>query len=87
MLIAGAKRHAKEVLQILEVNREADSIAFFDDVSKDLNRLFYKKYDILTHLNDAKSYFENKDTRFILALGNPIFRKLVADKLTQIGGN
>ena len=86
MLIAGAKRHAKEVLQVLEVNGKVVSIVFFDNVSKDLNRLFYNKYEILTHLNDAKSYFENKDTRFILALGNPIFRKLVANKLTQIGG-
>jgi sugar O-acyltransferase (sialic acid O-acetyltransferase NeuD family) len=86
MLIAGAKRHAKEVFQILEFNQNYGSFVFFDDLSNDLNGLFFDKYDILTHLSDVKSYFEKKDTRFILALGNPIYRKRVADKLTLIGG-
>ena len=86
MLIAGAKRHAKEVLQILELNHDLGSIIFFDDVSKDLNNLFLSKFEILKNLKDAENYFQSKDPRFILALGNPIHRKLVADKLAHIGG-
>jgi sugar O-acyltransferase (sialic acid O-acetyltransferase NeuD family) len=86
MLIVGAKRHAKEVLQIVELNDDLGSIIFFDDVSKDLNNLFLGKFEILNNLKDAENYFNSKDTRFILALGNPSHRKLVTDKLTHIGG-
>ncbi|MBS4064899.1 MAG: acetyltransferase [Chitinophagaceae bacterium] len=86
MLVAGAKRHAKEVLQILEFNNEATKITFFDDVSKNINGVFLERYEVLTHLTSAKDYFENIDHRFILALGTPLYRKLVAEKLTQVGG-
>lgn len=86
MLVAGAKRHAKEVLQILELNNDFGSIIFFDDVSKDLNNLFLNKFEILKNIKDAEDYFQSKDSRFVLALGNPIHRKLVTDKLTHIGG-
>jgi len=86
MLIAGAKRHAKEVFQIVELNDDLGSIIFFDDVSKDLNNLFLGKFEILKNLKDTEEYFQNRDPRFILAIGNPFHRKLVTDKLTNIGG-
>jgi sugar O-acyltransferase (sialic acid O-acetyltransferase NeuD family) len=86
MLIAGAKRHAKEVLQIIEFNQEQSSIVFFDDVTDNPKQLFFDKYHVLTNVNDAEGYFKTNDSRFILALGNPIYRKLVADKLELIGG-
>ena len=87
MLIAGAKRHAKEVLQIIEFNQEQSPFVFFDDVSGDLDTLIFDKYHVLTNIDEAKGYFEKNDKRFILALGNPIYRKLVVDKLRFIGGN
>jgi sugar O-acyltransferase (sialic acid O-acetyltransferase NeuD family) len=37
-------------------------------------------------LDEAKIHFEGTNSKFILALGNPIFRKIVADKLICIGG-
>jgi sugar O-acyltransferase (sialic acid O-acetyltransferase NeuD family) len=86
MLIAGAERHAKEVLQVIEFNQEKSSLVFFDDVSDNRERLFLEKYHILTSISDAEVYFKKYETRFILALGNPIYRKLVADKLRLIGG-
>lgn len=52
----------------------------------DLNNVFLSKFEILNCLKDAEEYFQSKDPRFILALGNPIHRKLVANKLTHIGG-
>ena len=86
MLVAGAKRHAKEVLQVLEANQESSNINFFDDVSTDLENLFFNNYKILSDLRDAKKYFEEVDNKFILALGNPFLRKIVAEKLTRQGG-
>ncbi len=61
MLVAGAKRHAKEVLQVLEANQESSNINFFDDVSTDLENLFFNNYKILSDLRDAKKYFEEVD--------------------------
>jgi hypothetical protein len=36
MLVAGGKKHAKEVLQISETNHINSSVVFYDDVSLDL---------------------------------------------------
>ncbi len=86
MLVAGAKRHAKEVLQILEKENNI-KISFFDDISDDLEDLLYSKYKILKSTQEAKKYFETENSKFILALGNPILRKILAIKLKEQGGS
>jgi len=86
MLIAGAKRHAKEILQILVQINELNNLLFFDDLSLAENGLLFEKFKILNTLEKASDYFVKIDNRFALGLGNPKLRKLLADKLENKGG-
>lgn len=86
MLIAGAKRHAKEVLELFVQKNEHHHLNFYDDVSKDLTDLVYQKFKIINTLEQAKNYFAEKDTRFVLGLGNSKLRKILSDKLEGQGG-
>lgn len=75
MIVAGASRHAKEVIQILNHNKI--SINFlFDDVSQQFEEYFLN-YKIIRSVEDLKT--ENaKD--FVLALGGVKARKMVFEK-------
>lgn len=86
MLIAGAKGHAKEILQLFSQKNELDDLVFFDDISTDLNRLIYEKFKIIKSLDVAKFHFKNHNKNFVLGLGNPKYRKDVALKLIKEGG-
>ena len=83
MLIAGAKGHAKEVLEIIP-RAEWDTLVFYDDLSSDTDRLF-DRFRILQSPAEAKAYFHH-DPHFILGIGNPFLRKQFAQKLTSYGG-
>ncbi len=85
MLIAGAKGHAKEVLQIIENQCVEGPICFFDNISDDISDLFYDRYHILKSEAAVRSLFE-ADNRFILGLGNPYLRYKMFQLLSSWGG-
>jgi sugar O-acyltransferase (sialic acid O-acetyltransferase NeuD family) len=86
MLIAGAKRHAKEVLDIFVKDQLYNNLCFFDDISKDEECLLYSKYLIIKSLEETKKYFTNTNPDFILGLGNPKLREKLAKKLINQNG-
>jgi sugar O-acyltransferase (sialic acid O-acetyltransferase NeuD family) len=86
MLIAGAQRHAKEVVDIFEKNNLLSELVLFDDVSADCEAKLFGKYTIIRTLEEVKKYFLNINPAFVLGLGNPILREKVALKLkNQMG--
>lgn len=85
MLIAGASRHAKEVLELLYVQNQLDDLHFFDDLSTNSPDLFYQRFPIVKRIEDARTIFKT-DNRFILGLGGTKARALVAEKLIRAGG-
>jgi sugar O-acyltransferase (sialic acid O-acetyltransferase NeuD family) len=87
MLVAGAKRHAKEILQLFHQLNKIDGLVFYDDVTIELPEFFYGKFRVIKTLDDAKIYFKSVDENFVLGLGQPFLRKILADKLTYSGGN
>ncbi len=86
MLIAGAKRHAKEILQIFVNKGVMDNLCFFDDVSTDIGNKLYGRFPVLKSLDAAKTYFQ-LTPEFVLALGKPKLRKTLAEKLYAQGGS
>ncbi|MCE1167028.1 MAG: NeuD/PglB/VioB family sugar acetyltransferase [Sphingobacteriia bacterium] len=86
MLLAGAKGHSKEVVDVFYVNKYMDKIVLFDDVSQSFDEFFVNNYTLFRDLKEVKCYFETVDNNFVLALGGPKNRKLVEEKLTLIGG-
>lgn len=87
MIIIGAKGFAKEVLEVLHQNNQTNDLVFYDDVSTDLPLKLYDKFEILRNLEQAKDYFKNTDTAFTIGIGNPVLRKKMFDKFTEIGGD
>lgn len=85
MIIAGAKKHAKEVLEIFHQNHCIDSLFFFDDLSNDLDDVLFGKFPIIKTLEGVRQHFL-KSPEFVLGLGNPYLRKKLSDKLANEGG-
>lgn len=86
MLIVGAKGFAKELLQLLIDNDQADNVVLYDDVNSDLPDTFFGKFPILKIEEQAREYFQNTDNRFCLGLGNPHLRFKLAEKFRSLGG-
>jgi sugar O-acyltransferase (sialic acid O-acetyltransferase NeuD family) len=85
MLIAGARRHAKEVLEVFHQNGLPDPLYFFDDISADLPEMLFGKFRIMRTLEEAGMLFL-EDPEFVLGLGNPYLRKKLSEKLVNAGG-
>ncbi len=86
MLIVGAKGFAKEVLEILFQLGQHENLVFYDDVSLDMPEMLFGKFPVLKSLSDAENYFRATDNRFTIGIGNPVLRKRLFDKFSNIGG-
>ena len=86
MIIIGAKGFAKEVLEILFQLEQLNQLNFYDDINNDVPKKLYNKFPVLRTLDSAKRYFENIDKRFTIGIGNPVLRKELSEKFTDLGG-
>lgn len=86
MLIVGAKGFAKEVLEVLYQLNDIENVVFYDDVSEDLPKQLYDRFDILRNAEEVEKYFKNIDNRFTIGIGGPVLRKKMFDKFTDLGG-
>ena len=86
MLIIGAKGFAKELLQLLLDNGQAENFAFFDDVNVEMPEILFGKYPLLKNELQAKEYFNHIDNRFCLGLGSSHLRYKLAMKFGRWGG-
>lgn len=85
MVVAGASRHAKEIIELLLEQNLLHDLFFFDDVSKNAPEFVYQKFRILRSIDELREKFA-MDNRFILGLGGPAGRILVAKKMKEAGG-
>jgi sugar O-acyltransferase (sialic acid O-acetyltransferase NeuD family) len=85
MLIAGAKGFAKEVLEVIYQEDKQVRLAFYDDVSEDLPAVLFERFPVLQTLEEARQWL-TLDPRFVLGVGNPQVRRLLAEKLRSNGG-
>jgi len=86
MIVAGAKGFAKEVLEILKQRNEIQNLAFFDDVTKNIEPTLFNTFPILKNEIEVKNHFLNFGPSFTLGLGKPKLRLLLFDKLSSWGG-
>jgi sugar O-acyltransferase (sialic acid O-acetyltransferase NeuD family) len=85
MLIAGAGRHAKGILEIFHQKGCLDSLFFFDDISTGRGDYLFGKFPVIKTLEAARLLF-SRNPEFVLGLGNPHSREKLAMKLIQQGG-
>ncbi|MDO5655739.1 MAG: acetyltransferase [Flavobacteriaceae bacterium] len=86
MLVVGAKGLAKEVLDMLLLNKEMNNLVFYDDVNVNEPDLLFGQFPILRSAEAAKEYFENTDKRFTLGVGFPHVRYALYHKFLELGG-
>lgn len=86
MLIIGAKGFAKEVLEILHQNGQTENLCFYDDVNDDLPEKLFGQFPILRTIEEAKTYFNQISNQFVLGIGNPKHRAMLANKFEKFGG-
>lgn len=85
MLIVGARGFAKELLNILLQNGNQE-IALFDNVNN-YEVWEYHGFPILNNETEVKNWFSRtKSNEFCLGIGGPKNRMLLADLITQWGG-
>lgn len=85
MLILGAKGHAKEVLDVIRQRDEQCELYFFDDLSADLPDRLFGRYVIVRTYEDAREVLSS-DGRFVLGVGDPFARYLLARKFLALNG-
>ena len=85
MLIIGAKGFTKEVLEVLRQRNELSGLVFYDDASADTPPLLYGQFPVLTTAAAARELFAN-DPYFLLGVGTPTLRRLLAAKMREMGG-
>lgn len=83
MLVAGAGRHAKDLLTVLE--ELSEDLFFFDDITEGKEALFLDSYSLLSSLKEVEVHLK-KDNRFVLGIGGTSLRKRICEKLRSVGG-
>jgi len=86
MIIIGAGGFAKEVLEIVYRQYGKEDIRFYDDYTVEGPRLLYDKFPVITSLEEAAGYIQKNSARFVLGLGNPLYRYALHRKFVGIGG-
>lgn len=87
MLIVGTGGHALDLMDVVCQLNWQDEISFFNNVDPDFHFSipFLSNKNIIRSENELKQHFE-KDSRFILAIGNPQHRKKLYDLMIENGG-
>ncbi len=87
MVIIGAKGFAKEVLEVIWQKRFYENIAFFDNISEQIEQILFSEFPVLRSLKEVGSFFEKSgDNRFTLGIGNPVFRYKLAKEFLGMNG-
>lgn len=86
MLVVGAKGFAIEIAELIYQVDENLDISFYDDINVEPPVLFNGKHQILKNKAQAREYFDNKDRRFVLGIGNPALRFKCYKDFQELGG-
>jgi sugar O-acyltransferase (sialic acid O-acetyltransferase NeuD family) len=87
MLVIGARGFAKEILEIIQDLNDLKDIAFYDDINDDVKGFLFNEFLIIKNEKDVRSFFENKSKKFTIGIGNPLLRRKLFQKFTDLGGD
>mgnify|MGYP003551299785 CR=1 FL=1 len=85
MVVAGARGHALEILDILLALFPKEEIVFFDPVSTVVEMKAINHYQILKTEDELRKKFE-QNPNFILGMGDSFIRKKTAEDCIRLGG-
>jgi sugar O-acyltransferase (sialic acid O-acetyltransferase NeuD family) len=85
MLIIGTGGLASDILSSMQFDDGSDDLCFYNDTESSPKEYIGLNYPVITSFAEARAYFE-KDQRFIVAVGNNLYRKELIEKFQSIGG-
>jgi sugar O-acyltransferase (sialic acid O-acetyltransferase NeuD family) len=85
MLIVGAGGFAKQLIQVFEELNRLDELVFFDDFTRPQKDDLFGM-PILHSLEEVKERFRATGNKFMLGVGDPHIRKMMAKKFEDLGG-
>lgn len=85
MLIIGANGFAKQLFDVIYSNNQNEDVLFFDDVTTNSPEYLYARYKIIKRIDFVSDLFKS-DNRFVLGIGNPKIRELLASRFSELGG-
>lgn len=85
MLIVGAKGHAKEIIEVIDVDQREHCV-FFDNVTKPSPKLFLNTFKVLNSNDQVKDYFKTVSPNFTLGIGGTTIKKTIVELLESLGG-
>jgi sugar O-acyltransferase (sialic acid O-acetyltransferase NeuD family) len=86
MIIVGAKGFAKEILEVFYQLGKISTIAFYDDVNKDVDDFLYKTFPVLKNEKQVVDFFLKNGNEFTLGIGNSKLRYKLYKKFKNLGG-
>ena len=87
MLVIGARGFAKEILEIIQDLNDLKDTAFYDDINDDVKGFLFNEFLIIKNEKDVRFFFENKSKKFTIGIGNPLLRRKLSQKFTDLGGD
>jgi len=85
MIIIGAGGHARELLGIMKELNQLNDVCLFDDTPEASSEKVWDLFPVLRTIAEVRQVF-NKDNRFIIGVGKPATRKLLFNKMIDLGG-
>ena len=89
MIVIGAKGFAKELLEDLvsdKYNYTETNLFFFDNISDDIPKKLFSKFNIVTSFDEVKTLFTKGNTDFTIGIGFPKNRKKISGLFEGLGG-
>ncbi len=86
MLIIGAGACTRDLLAMLELDKQEGAVHLYDDLNLDAPDFLYGKYPILKSEEAAQSYFKNINNTYTIGVGKPHPRYRLAQKFDALGG-
>jgi len=85
MLIVGAGGFAKQLLPLIDRLDLSKQVVFFDDYSNDTSSLISRNFQVIRSEEELKQYFAHGDLRFVNAVGGPVNRLKIHQKMQGLG--
>jgi len=86
MVIIGAKGLAKELLAVLQWNREINNVYLFDNVNLDAPGILFNRFPVIRSWEVLERHFLLNEPQFILGVASIKDRIFCSEKAISLGG-
>jgi sugar O-acyltransferase (sialic acid O-acetyltransferase NeuD family) len=86
MIVIGAGGFAKQLLPSLQRKEMLKNCVFYDDVTLGHGGFIHQNFNVIRSESELSSIIKLEQNQFILAIGNPLTRRHLSQKIESMGG-